>query len=222
MECSLHALQPLEDVTVKLEAEHKHQKEKAEKIAKSLIDKTVKESIKATAKKKGGNKRKMGGGDNVFEEVSIPQQTAEEKLKRAQEIEEKGKQDQDKLDEMLKLHSEKFQAKQEIPLTKMASVEDRSARSARAVLMQQAAEQAKALRAEAEAVPKAEPEASSHPFLGVQAAVQAARAMQESKDPKDASSSSTRKGKGKGKGSGSDAKLAAATDMKKLGKHVLK
>lgn len=221
IECSLQSLVPLPGLQDKLDKDLAHQKEKAEKVAKTLIEKAVKGAVA----KKGSKRKQRDSADG-------PEETSEQKLQRANEIEAKAKHDQEKLDLMLKEHSQTVQMKTTVPLSKIASLEDRSSRSARAILMQDAAEQAKALRSQVSktADDAAKQDEENNIPVGIQAAVRAvhnAKEQEEAANPTVAGAGRSKGGKGKGKSGKSksasgDAKQAAATDMKKLGKHVLK
>ena len=214
LECSIQMLNPLADINHKLEADLKKNKEKAEKSTRNCINSSVKQAQKAAAAKKKTNKRKRGaeeagaegenadpngGGENAAVDWAARLQKAEE--------------DQLKIDALVNEAVNACKKPSAIPITRLCSDSERVQNSSRAMLLQSVLrEKQDAEKKAAAEVVKTHAAAALPGKLGAMAAVQAFE--------RDGVLGG--KGKKKAKAGGENSAAAAAENVMKLGKHVLK
>ncbi len=212
--CSIQMLNPLADINQKLEADLKKNKEKAEKSTRNCINTSVKQAQKAATAKKKTNKRKRGAEEVGAEVENVNANVDGEnasvdwaaKLKKAEE-------DQQKIDALVIEAVNACKKPSAIPITRLCSDSERVQNSSRAMLLQSVLrEKQDAERKAAAEVVKTQAAAAFPGKLGAMAAVQAFE--------RDGVLGG--KGKKKNKAGGENSAAAAAENVMKLGKHVLK
>ena len=220
MKCTVRQIIPLGNLQNKLQDELKRTREKADKVAQNMIAKQVRETSKKTkAAEKAAGKSARGKGKvktSQTEKMEVDEEgtdkpSFEDELLRAKNIETEAANKQEKLDQLLSQHMAEFQLPTEVPLTVMASSEQKASESARALLMAQALAQAAAIRSKADSMKAAEnskTDGGSNVGIGMQAAIAALEkngSLQPAKNKKE-----------------KDDKSMAQSEMLKFGRHLLK
>lgn len=210
----MQVLVPVDGVQEKLAGELQKQREKAEKAARSLVQSAMrKKQSKETKEEKKRKKAFETAGDR--EKLQLQVDAAEGELSRLQEVESEEKQVKEAIDKALS----KCSLPSSIPLTVLTLTEP-AEKGARAKAMQEQMKQAKAKLAtmDGEDASVEEPRGLDkltypgipHNTIGAQAAISVLRKNGTLAQPKKAA---------KGK---KDDKAITQSEMKKLGKHILK
>ena len=148
--CEMHFLRPRGNIEDLL-CQQRRNKEKAEKTAKSLMTSQVKSrqtqakkaSRKQSKRGKGRGQHQSGSEDAEMEDALAPD--ADEKAEAAAtKILRDAELSQEKTDQVLQEHLERFKIPDTIPLTKLSSPEEKMVRSTRGLLIAQGIAEAEA------------------------------------------------------------------------------
>lgn len=223
-------LSPCKSIETNLQAANDRRKEKAEKMAKNLIKQSLKAKEKNDKKKqqqekKAAAKRKRKAARGSDSSEGSGDEATQQAADAAKTILEMAEQQQDKMDEVLAEHVAKIQIPEYIPLTRLATLEEKQSRSNRGMLMQQALRQAHALEAaKGKKTSAAEDERQSAAHqIGIKLCAEMyAKQCEENGISQGNQSKKGKSKKGSNNTKEKDDKETATQEVMKLGKHLLK